>query len=57
MTDMVKYSGYFSIKVFNNSYSFFFCQNEVQIENIKMIQSFIGLGGLILKIGGKTDNL
>ena len=53
MTDAVKFctSGTLVKKVINNFYSFFI---EVQIEQIKMMKSFIGLAGLIFEINGKN---
>ena len=48
MTDVVKFcaSGTLVKRVSDNFYSFFIYV-EVQIEQVKMIQSFIGLAGLI----------
>ena len=54
MTDMVKFCTVV-VESIQKLLFIFICQNEVQIEQIKIIQSFIA--GLILKINGKTENL
>ena len=55
MTDVVKFctSGTLVEKVIDNFYSCFYIL-EVQIEQIKMMQSFIVLAGLIFEINGKN---
>ena len=54
MTDVVKFctSDTLMKKISNNFYSFFLYV-EVQIEQIKMIQRFMGLAGLIFEINEK----
>ena len=56
MTDVVNLCGLGTLvkKVIDNFYSSFFLYVEVQIEQIKMVQSFIGLAGLIFVINGKN---
>ena len=56
MMDVVKFctSGTLLKKVIDNFDSFFFLYVEVQIEQIEMIQNFIGLAGLIFEINGKN---
>ena len=55
MTDVVKFctSDTLVKKVLNNFF-FIFIYAEVQIEQIKIVQSFIGLVGLIFEINGKN---
>ena len=55
MTDVVKFStsGTLVKQVIDKFYAFFLYV-EVQIEQIKMMQSFIGLAGLIFEINGKN---
>ena len=55
MMDVVKFctSGTLVKKVIDNFYSFFLYV-EVQIEQIKMMQSFMGLAGLIFERNGKN---
>ena len=55
MTDVVKFctSGT-PVKKVSNNFNYSFLYVEVQIEQIKMMQSLIGLASLISKINGKN---
>ena len=56
MADVVKFctSDTLVKNVLDNFFFFIFIYVEVQIEQIKMIQRFIGLAGLIFEINGKN---
>ena len=49
----ILYIGHSSENVLDNFF-FIFIYVEVQIEQIKMIQRFVGLAGLIFEINGKN---
>ena len=55
MADVVKFcTSDTLVKNVLDNFFFIFIYVEVQIEQIKMIQSFIGLAGLIFEINGKN---